>query len=520
MSSNHIPICVEDVLIVDDSADNLRVLSTILAEQGYQVRKVINGNLALKVAQTAPPALILLDILMPDLDGYELCRLLKENPLTAKIPVIFISALDDIFDKVKAFEAGGVDYITKPFQAAEVLARVKSQLTIRDFYIQLQRQTQKLTEQKKCLQQEIKKRQRAEAETNLLLKITQAISASEDFPSALEVTLRQVCETIGWDLGEAWIPQEEREVLEYSRAWYSSEANLEKFQLESKKLTYAPNAGLPGRIWVSKQPEWIEDVSVAKNPVFFRSALAVDAGLKATFGIPIVLNNQVLTVLIFFKKEKLEPKQRLIELVNAVATQLGALVQRKKAEAALKEANLKLHRLATVDELTGVANRRWFNESLNQEWRRMARERLPLSLILCDLDYFKQYNDTYGHLVGDFCLQKIAQTISDVLKRPADSVARYGGEEFVIILPNTHADGALQIAENMRNEVESLKMDHAKSEISQYVTLSLGVVSLLPQNPLNPSILMAVADKALYQAKAEGRNRSVLKPLDLDNLEL
>ncbi|MBW4682693.1 MAG: diguanylate cyclase [Microcoleus vaginatus WJT46-NPBG5] len=520
MSRDQTSTFFEDILIVDDSADNLRVLSTILAEQGYKVRKVISGKLALRVVQTAPPALILLDILMPDLDGYEVCRLLKENPLTAKIPVIFISALDDVFDKVKAFDAGAVDYIAKPFQTAEVLARVKSQLTIRDFYIQLQQQTQKLIEQNKCLQQEIKKRQRAEAETNLLLKITQAISAAEDFPSALEVTVRQVCETIGWDLGEAWIPHERGEILEYSRGWYSGEANLEQFQLESKKLTYAPNVGLPGRIWISKQPEWIEDVSIAKDPVFFRSALALDAGLKAALGIPIVLNNQVLTVLIFFKKEKLESKQRLIELLKVVAAQLGALVQRKKAEAALKEANLKLHRLATVDELTGVANRRWFNEYLNQEWRRMARESSPLSLILCDLDYFKQYNDSYGHLVGDFCLQKVAQKISEALNRPADLVARYGGEEFVIILPNTPADGALHIAEAIRNEVENLNMEHAKSEISQYVTLSLGIVSLVPQNPLNPSILMAVADKALYQAKAQGRNRSVFKPLDLENLEL
>lgn len=518
MSRDQTPASTEDILIVDDSPDNLRVLSTILAEEGYHVRKVISGKLALRVAETAPPALILLDILMPDCDGYEVCTLLKANPLTAEIPVIFISALDDVFDKVKAFDVGGLDYITKPFQAAEVLARVRSQLTIRGLYLQLQQQAQKLIEKNEFLQQEIKKRKRAEAETNLLLKITQAISEAEDFPSALEVTVRLVCETIGWDLGEAWIPHETCQILVYSRGWYSGEANLKRFQLDSQKLTYAPNVGLPGRVWISKQPEWIEDVSGAKESVFVRSALALDGGLKAAFGIPIVLNNQVLTVLLFFKTEKLEPKQRLIELVNAVATQLGSFVQRKKVESALKEANLKLHRLANLDELTGVANRRCFNDYLNEEWRRMAREKLPLSLILCDIDYFKQYNDTYGHLVGDFCLQKVAQTISDVVKRPADLVARYGGEEFVTILPNTSDEGALQIAEVMRNEVQNLKMEHAKSTISKYVTLSLGIVSLIPQNPLNPSILLAVADKALYQAKAQGRNCSVFKPLTLEDL--
>ncbi len=133
-----------DILIVDDTPDNLRLLSSTLAEHGYKVRSVINGAMALMGAQAAPPDLIMLDIKMPDMDGYEVCQRLKANPQTREIPVIFISALDEVLDKVKAFTSGGVDYIQKPFHIQEVLARIENQLTIRRLQVQLQTQNQQL----------------------------------------------------------------------------------------------------------------------------------------------------------------------------------------------------------------------------------------------------------------------------------------------------------------------------------------------------------------------------------------
>ena len=144
-----------NILVVDDKPDNLRLLSAMLAQLGYEVRKVINGQTALKTAQAAPPDLILLDIMMPDLNGYEVCQHLKASPITRDIPVIFISALDEVLDKVKAFAVGGVDYITKPFSEEEVFARVENNLTLR----RLQKQ---LGEQNARLQQEIRFRQKAE----------------------------------------------------------------------------------------------------------------------------------------------------------------------------------------------------------------------------------------------------------------------------------------------------------------------------------------------------------------------
>jgi two-component system, sensor histidine kinase and response regulator len=134
----------DDILIVDDTPDNLRLLSSALTERKYKVRSVINGAMALMGAQAAPPDLIMLDIKMPDMDGYEVCRRLKENRQTCEIPVIFISALDEVFDKVKAFASGGVDYIQKPFHIEEVLARIENQLTIRRLQVQLQAQNDQL----------------------------------------------------------------------------------------------------------------------------------------------------------------------------------------------------------------------------------------------------------------------------------------------------------------------------------------------------------------------------------------
>jgi diguanylate cyclase (GGDEF)-like protein/PAS domain S-box-containing protein len=190
------------------------------------------------------------------------------------------------------------------------------------------------------------------------------------------------------------------------------------------------------------------------------------------------------------------------------------ITERKKAEAALNKANQELRRMAIIDSLTQVANRRRFDECLNMEWRRMRREKTPLSLIMGDIDFFKLYNDTYGHLEGDDCLRAVAQAIDESLKRPADMVARYGGEEFGIILPNTHADGAFHVAEIIRKAVVGLKIPHEKSTVDDYVSLSLGVSCVIPSPETSPETLVGTADKALYLAKNQGRNQVVLRSLD------
>ena len=199
------------------------------------------------------------------------------------------------------------------------------------------------------------------------------------------------------------------------------------------------------------------------------------------------------------------------EHADLVESQLhNEICDRQKAQAALSLANRELEKLSVLDSLTQVANRRRFDNYLLQEWQKHQQEQTPISLILCDIDYFKLYNDTYGHPIGDYCLQQVALAIECVIESTAGLVARYGGEEFGIILPNVDPVEALKIAQRIAVHVNKLHVAHQKSSVSEYVTISLGVHSLIPNSESSPELLIALADKALYQAKAQGRNRACL----------
>ena len=173
----------------------------------------------------------------------------------------------------------------------------------------------------------------------------------------------------------------------------------------------------------------------------------------------------------------------------------------------LSESNKNLEQLSTIDELTQIANRRQFDWTLTKELSRAKRTNLPLSLIMVDIDHFKQYNDTYGHIKGDECLQLIAKTIQEKTQRPGDLVARYGGEEICIILPETNIDGALNFANTIHTAISDLKIEHAKSKNNPYVTLSMGIATFNTENDISEKDLITEADKALYEAKGAGRNK-------------
>lgn len=199
-----------------------------------------------------------------------------------------------------------------------------------------------------------------------------------------------------------------------------------------------------------------------------------------------------------------------IDLLKQLATQVGIAIQQAELYQQLEMANQELKRLATLDGLTKLANRRRFDEYLEQEWRRLAREGQPLSLILGDVDFFKLYNDTYGHQAGDEALKQVAAVLRRTAKRPADLVARYGGEEFAVVLPNTNKHGALYVAECIHKAVKVLRLVHAGSSVSSYITISLGVASVIPSSNSSATALLSAADTGLYKAKAAGRDRTVL----------
>lgn len=184
------------------------------------------------------------------------------------------------------------------------------------------------------------------------------------------------------------------------------------------------------------------------------------------------------------------------------------ITERKLLEQQLREANHRLEMLSWRDGLTGIANRRYFDERLESEWKRAARDSTPLSLIMIDIDHFKLYNDTYGHQGGDECLKKVANTLASVPNRSEDIVARYGGEEFAVILPHTDNEVAIQIAETLRKTIESLEIPHVSSKVKNTVTVSAGLATMLPNPFSTPAEIISLADKALYYAKESGRNQA------------
>jgi len=193
---------------------------------------------------------------------------------------------------------------------------------------------------------------------------------------------------------------------------------------------------------------------------------------------------------------------------TAVLAQKQAESELRKLYEELSAAKQHLEKLVNVDGLTQIANRRCFDERLEQEWLRLCREQQPISLLLFDVDYFKRYNDTYGHQLGDICLQKLAHVAQSVVSRPADLVARYGGEEFVMILPNTSLKGAIAISEKLHTVIRDLSIPHQGSEVSDIVTISLGLTTMVPNSETSSKSLVTQADQALYVAKQQGRNQT------------
>ena len=184
---------------------------------------------------------------------------------------------------------------------------------------------------------------------------------------------------------------------------------------------------------------------------------------------------------------------------------LTAELQSKTVEAV--KANRELKKLSCTDALTGMANRRGLEEFLKREWKWAVRKKLSLSLIMADIDFFKKYNDSYGHQAGDECLKRLAQCLSQIATRPGDIVSRYGGEEFLIVLADTTEHNAETVAEKARKKIESLEMKHEQSEVSTYVTISMGVATVVPDLESSQKTLIEAADNSLYMAKQNGRNK-------------
>ncbi|MDJ0569562.1 MAG: EAL domain-containing protein [Pleurocapsa sp. MO_192.B19] len=497
------------ILVVDDTPNNLQLLFKYLKDAGYKVLVAQDGTKALKIAKAVNPNLILLDIMMSGIDGFETCRQLKTNPDTQSIPIIFMTALTETKTKVKGFDLGAVDYITKPINRDELLARIHTHLTVQILYqrlVKVAQQKQLLFEISDCIRQSL--------ELNLI------------FQTATEEILK---------------------VLKCDRLVLTSLSN-ENIFIEAQSVSNDEVEQLPKKIELdyccSSQEEYQDyrqgKVRLIENTN--KNINNVDSDIQviqAKLIVPILLKENTAKANKFYPlwgwliADQYCPRQwqseeielcRNITAQLAIAIEQGLLYQQvkqsneqlQKSNKQLKLTNQRLQQLALLDPLTQIFNRRYFDRQLNLEWRRLKRnEPSSLSLIMCDVDCFKIYNDTYGHQQGDKCLKQIANALANVIKRPADILARYGGEEFIIALPHTPQTGAIKLAESMRVAVKNLNIPHANSTVDSVVTISLGVAHAISDSKNHPALLVEAADQALYLAKSRGRDCLAVYPGDI-----
>ena len=436
------------IFLADDIEENLLLLTRILSSAGYQVASTTKSDKVFSFCKENQPSLVLLDINMPGKDGFELCRQIKSDPSTLSIPVIFVSSLESTNDRLRGFESGAVDYITKPIEVEETLARVHSQVSIYNLQKKLElvnRQLDKRLEELTLSQDEIKERE---------LKMLAFIKALPN---------------------ETFVYDEMGNYLEiYSHEDHNLLASVD--EMLGKNITDF----LPPIVSKLKMDAIRSVLSTGQTKV-------IEYELRYKDGKHLWFEGRIALI---SKDEKDKGK------VICVTTEITERIELYK----------KVEAQAIQDPLTNCFNRRHFISLAEKETSRANRYSRPLSMMVMDIDHFKNVNDTYGHPAGDEVLKQLVDICQKVL-RPADVMGRYGGEEFCILFPETSIDGALYAAERIRQLIENTLFHSKIADIK--ITISAGVANLQTIDNKNTTLgdVFVAADKALYIAKSEGRNR-------------
>ncbi len=517
------------ILVVDDDRAMRILLRRAMEQEGYQVEEAQDGEQCLAAYQRLSPHIILMDAMMPIMDGFTCCIQLKqmEKKHDRQTPVLMITGLDDPKSVDRAFDAGAIDYVTKPIHWPVLRQRVRRLLEASRAMEELRQQTQR---------------------ERLMLEMQESIRQSLNLKEILNTTVQEVQKFLATDrviiysfqsnwygtvivesVASGWLPMVNLDlkdfgfsnsenflscsiIQQYQQGYCQAINDIQQVEVEPCYVNLLAHFQIRASLIVpilqeSNPPSSLYPASSEWSTInadFFRSPMSGAS-------VPPYNSQQGLWGLLIAHQcsGPRRWQQSEIDLVKRLATQVAIAIKQAQLYQKLEEANRELQRLSTSDSLTGLANRRRFDQYFEWEWVRLSREPGYLSLIICDLDFFKTYNDTYGHQAGDSCLQQVADAIRMVARRASDLVARYGGEEFAVILPNTDLGGAVQVAEIIRAEVAQLKISHPQHEVKPSVTLSLGVASTIPNPHSFPAQLIAAADTALYQAKAQGRNRVV-----------
>ena len=473
------------VLVVDDDLVIQMQLRYAMEKEGYEVIVASNGKIALDICLNSPPDIVLLDAIMPVMDGFSCCAQLHAH--NSNISILMITGLDDQDSVDKAFAVGAVDYITKPIHWGVLKQRVRRLLQMHWTMKELQ---DKITQEQ------------------LISNITHKIRTSLNLEMILGTTVIEVRKLLKTDrvIVYRFQPDGSGYVIVESVApeWDSMLGRIFKDTYFFDKFEQC------GYKYQQKNVYIIEDIDHPElSPCHID--LLTELQAKANLVVPIEQENNIWGLLVVY--ECCKPRKWAkpeIDLLIQLTHPLIMAIKQAELYQQLEAANQKLQELASIDSLTQIPNRRSFDEVLEREWQRLEREQAPLSLILCDIDFFKNYNDTYGHQSGDECLKKVAQILHQVAQRPGDLAARYGGEEFAVVLPNTDSVGAVYIAETILSSIRTKNLIHESSKISSYLTLSLGIATIIPQDSSSLKWLIAKADEALYRAKQTGRDRYII----------
>jgi len=450
------------VLVVDDIATNLKLLEAKLSAEYFDVKTAMNGPDGLDIVQAGECDIVLLDVMMPHMDGFEVCRRIKGDPLTAHIPVVMVTALDQPADRVAGLEAGADDFLTKPIDEVALIARVRSLVRL------------------KSVQDEL--RARALGSKDMGMGDPFVIAAAE---SGLN--------------GRILLIEDRASVAE---RLFKSLSAFHMVEVE----TSAENA-------VFRAAEHNYDLAIVSLNLEGHDGLRICAQLRSlertrNIGVLMVADPQDKTRLL--RGLEIGANDFLMRPIdrNELLARVRTQVRNQRYAESLRNSVQQSMELAIIDPLTGLHNRRFLDSNVGNLVKDAARRSRPLSLLVMDVDRFKLINDTYGHDCGDEVLRELAKRARQCL-RTHDLLVRFGGEELVAVLPDTGHSSAQAVAERIRESVNGEPFAIANGTSGITVTVSLGV-AVMRHVQESHADLFKRADEALYRAKNEGRNRVVL----------
>ncbi|MDD3717366.1 MAG: diguanylate cyclase [Actinomycetota bacterium] len=478
------------VLLADDNRLVVKVTSSILEKAGYKVDVAWDGIEAAIKAFSLLPDLMILDVEMPKIKGYQVCRLLKEDQLTSWMPVIMLTGREHQSDMFWGLKTGADAYITKGFKPEHLLDKVNELLSRAGEYEEareMSRKRKKNVTEDYVIDKITDLLDRKLYETTILNDIASLSGSLQDFSETVNSVFEILENLFSYSAGSLLFLAEQ-ELYIYVNRPLTTDA-LEDMAQETVKAA-------TGYAWKANDPSLIEKVVIGEEKI--TEAPGEKQPAPAYAHIPLTAHKTVIGVLVVAGPSTPAFRRDAPTILNMVSNELTMILDNARLYEGAK-------RMAITDGLTKIYNHRFFQELFEKEFKRASRYGTSFSLIMLDIDYFKRLNDTYGHLFGDEILKEMANLVKGCL-RTMDILARYGGEEFAILLPETDLEDAVFTADRIRMAVENHDFPHSRGKPVK-VTVSQGVTSFPSPGIQKRSDIVAKADAALYEAKEAGRNR-------------